>query len=414
MWVSAGYVGSRIIARLSEDQTVNTELWQLVGVLGLVMFMDEVFWRSAELIAWRVKPVMIERLRYELFQEVLGRSHSYFVNASSGRVAHWINSIVSTFDFFADITMWTVWGRMLSMIYATGFLFTVHWSLALVFASWLFLLFAFNMWRGRKFSRLVEKHSDEQSVAASMVVDTIANNLPVRTFNTRAYETARMASQRDTIVRLWRRSWIHNTLTNFVKGSSSSFATVIAFVIALGLLQNGQIGIGGVVLFMTYFTNAASSLWQLAWALDKYFSLYGTMNNALKGLHGDDEHSVLSHDNVRSTLQKVQLRLKDVSFHYQERPDEAVIDGLSLTIEAGKKVGIVGHSGAGKTTLLGLLLGLYQPSSGTIHVNETTLEPKTINHLRDNMAFVPQDTSCLLYTSPSPRDRTRSRMPSSA
>ena len=64
---------------------------------------------------------------------------------------------------------------------------------------------------------------------------------------------------------------------------------------------------------------------------------------------------------------------------------------INLQINKGTIHGIIGENGAGKSTLMSIVFGLYQADSGTIKIN-----------------------GCLLYTSPSPRDLSTSRMPSSA
>ena len=71
------------------------------------------------------------------------------------------------------------------------------------------------------------------------------------------------------------------------------------------------------------------------------------------------------------------------------------VSNVSMTINEGELIGLIGPNGAGKTTLFNLLTGVYEPSSGLIELMD-------------------QDKSCLLYTSPSPRDPKTSRMPSSA
>ena len=89
-----------------------------------------------------------------------------------------------------------------------------------------------------------------------------------------------------------------------------------------------------------------------------------------------------------------------------------VLKDINLKIDNQKFVVLLGPSGCGKTTLLRMTAGLESISSGDI-----SIEGNVINniHPRDrDIAMVFQNYACLLYTSPSPRDKRQSRMPSSA
>ena len=86
------------------------------------------------------------------------------------------------------------------------------------------------------------------------------------------------------------------------------------------------------------------------------------------------------------------ITVKNLSKHFG---GIRAVDGVDLHIERGSITGLVGPNGAGKTTLFNLIAGLYQPTSGEIVLDG-------------------EDVTCLLYTSPSPRDLSTSRMPSSA
>jgi len=67
-----------------------------------------------------------------------------------------------------------------------------------------------------------------------------------------------------------------------------------------------------------------------------------------------------------------------------------VLGGLSLTIAAGSRVGVVGGTGAGKTTMIDLLLGLLVPGSGTIEVDGVALEGARIRAWQQAIGYVPQ------------------------
>ena len=100
-------------------------------------------------------------------------------------------------------------------------------------------------------------------------------------------------------------------------------------------------------------------------------------------------------------------KLVQVENVYKSFGDVNAVNGVSVAIEEGQFYSLLGPSGCGKTTLLRLIAGFEQPTSGQIFIDNSSMEGIEPN-------FRPTNMVCLLYTSPSPRDRTRSRMPSSA
>ena len=101
------------------------------------------------------------------------------------------------------------------------------------------------------------------------------------------------------------------------------------------------------------------------------------------------------------------ITVKNLSKHFG---GIKAVDGVDLHIDRGSITGLVGPNGAGKTTMFNLIAGLYQPTEG-----EIILDGEDVTELTSHQLFHKGLLrTCLLYTSPSPRDRTRSRMPSSA
>src|SRR5665811_2161687 len=88
--------------------------------------------------------------------------------------------------------------------------------------------------------------------------------------------------------------------------------------------------------------------------------------------------------------------------------DSHVLQGCSLTVEA-ECTCVLGRNGMGKTTLMRSIMGLTPPRDGTVMLNG-----KDLTRAKPERVAQAGIGYCLLYTSPSPRDRTRSRMPSSA
>src|SRR5262249_32017257 len=97
-----------------------------------------------------------------------------------------------------------------------------------------------------------------------------------------------------------------------------------------------------------------------------------------------------------------EIRLENVSFGYGRRKyarDDgrpfAVLDGLSLTVKPGEKIGLIGRSGAGKSTLVNLLLRFFDLEGGRILIDSQDISAVTQESLRAQISTVTQDTSLL-------------------
>ena len=83
------------------------------------------------------------------------------------------------------------------------------------------------------------------------------------------------------------------------------------------------------------------------------------------------------------------IDVENVSFAYGE---EQILSDVSLSVKKGEILGIHGRSGSGKSTLLKLLMRFYDPKSGSIKINGETLPNINTHSLRDNMAYITQQT----------------------
>ncbi|XP_034677879.1 putative multidrug resistance protein [Vitis riparia] len=98
------------------------------------------------------------------------------------------------------------------------------------------------------------------------------------------------------------------------------------------------------------------------------------------------------------TTVKGRIELKNVFFAYPARPNQLILKGLSLKIEAGKTVALVGQSGSGKSTIIGLIERFYDPLRGSIHIDELDIKNHNLRILRSNIALVSQEPTLFAAT----------------
>ncbi len=154
----------------------------------------------------------------------------------------------------------------------------------------------------------------------------------------------------------------------------------------------GQLTAGQLVAFMTISANVMTPIMNLVRAWDRFQDVRNAVDRLGDVLDAPPEET---DPRCRLWLDRVEggIELENVSFAYGAGERDRVIHDVSVRIQPGETVAIVGESGCGKSTLHKLLLGLYAPTAGTVRVDGHDLRHVTAASLRSQVGVVPQEVS---------------------
>ncbi|UUO22311.1 type I secretion system permease/ATPase [Colwellia sp. M166] len=181
---------------------------------------------------------------------------------------------------------------------------------------------------------------------------------------------------------------ITNSVLNF-----ASFIVQISViaVVVLGVYRVSEnlISMGGIIAAVMLTGRAISPIAKLAGLMTRSNQTLSALKQLDTLMAQEGEFEDKAHLVSRTTLSG-SINADNISFTYPNS-DQRSLQSISLNIKAGEKIAIVGHNGSGKTTLAKLLLGLYQPTKGTIQfdgLNHHQIHP---SDLRRNVGYLPQD-----------------------
>jgi len=246
---------------------------------------------------------------------------------------------------------------------------------------------AVTQWR-TKFRVFMNKAENE---AGNKAVDSLINYETVKYFNNEKYEAERYDSSLKKYEAASLKTSTSLALLNFGQNAIFSSALSLIMVLAAKQIVQGNMTVGDLVM-------VNGLLFQLSVPLGFLGSVYREVRQALIDMQTMftlmtmDTKIKNSFDAVplRITPQTTTITFRNVKFEYVA--GKPVLDGLSFTIPAGKKIAIVGGSGSGKSSIIRLLYRFFEPQEGEILVGDQNINKVDLESLRRAIAIVPQDS----------------------
>ncbi|MBP8133740.1 MULTISPECIES: type I secretion system permease/ATPase [Zoogloea] len=171
---------------------------------------------------------------------------------------------------------------------------------------------------------------------------------------------------------------------------------IAVIIVGVYELSAGNMSMGGIIAASMLSGRAMAPLGQVAGLMMQYQSARTSLASVNTHMELPVERPEGASFVHRATFSG-EIEFKDVSFCYPGR-DEAVLKKVSFKLKAGEKVGIIGRIGSGKTTIEKLVLGLYQPTEGSVFVDGIDARQIDPAELRRAIGFVPQDVTLFYGT----------------
>jgi ATP-binding cassette subfamily B multidrug efflux pump len=332
------------------------------------------------------------RIRWQNHWYVMRQSWAFFQNDFAGRIA---NRVMQTGPAIRETLVALLTSVWYIMVYGTTALILLASAdpvlalpVALWFAAYLALL-RILVPRMRDRSKDV---SEGRSLLTGRIVDSYTNILTVKLFARAREEDAYVRDAIDEHTGLFYRSLRLNTLFNLCLAWLNALMVTGTGAMALVLWTRGRVEVGTVAMALPLAWQIVNIAGWVAFQITSIFENIGVIQEGMMtiarpiGLTDPPAASVLK-------VSRGEIRFEDVRFGYGRQ--SGVIDGLTLTVASGEKIGLIGRSGAGKSTLVNVLLRFFDLESGRILIDGQDIASVTQESLRQQISVVTQDTSLL-------------------
>lgn len=388
------YMG-RVVDILQGDPAL---VWQTYGTEFLIVSLFILFIRpimqgiDVALLNNTILPNFGTLIRWRAHKHVLRQSVGWFENDFAGRIA---NRIMQTPPAAGEAVFQVFDAITFSLAYVIGsaiLLANADPRLALPLVIWLGLYAMLVVWTVKRVGPASQASSDARSTVTGRVVDAYTNIHSVKMFSHGPQE---MDYAKDAI---------ENARTTFQTEMRIFTIMDVTLVMLNGLLIIGVVGgaiwlwsVGEASVGIVAATTAlvlrlnAMTAW-IMWALTSFFRQLGVVKEGMETI----AQPITLVDQVDAQPLKFdegRIEIDQLTHHYGKQTGG--LDTVSLQIEPGQKIGLIGRSGAGKSTLVKLLLRFYDADSGRILIDDQDIAKVTQDSLRARIGMVQQDSSLL-------------------
>ena len=254
---------------------------------------------------------------------------------------------------------------------------------------------------GRRIRKLSKKGQQEIGSISAFIQETVSGNRVIKLFNQEQSEQDKFEENNSNLTKTFVKSEKISALSNPVNELLAVMAICGVVLYGGHSVINGTRTQGDFIAFLL-------AVFLMYDPFKKLSKVYHHMQQGASGAERiyevlDQEPSIKEVAEPKPFPSDYTIRFNDVNFAYPNS-NAVVLENINLTVKPNQKLALVGFSGSGKSTLVDLLPRFIDPIAGTVTIGGIDLKDLRLKEIRD----------CLLYTSPSPRDKRQSRMPSSA
>ncbi len=337
------------------------------------------------------------RIRWQAHRYVLRQSMDFFQNDFAGRVA---TKVMQTAMAVRDVVMTASEVLLYVAIYFTGALVLLATSdlrLTAPLFVWLAGYVCTMYYFIPKLQQASKRQADARSAVTGRIVDSYTNVGTVKMFAHADREDRYAREGMEPFLESVHGSMRLVTTLTIILNTMNSMLLFSITAVSIWLWYVGAVTTGSIAFSVGLVLRLQGMAHWILWEVSGLFENIGVVQDGIETIARD--RGITDHPEARPlVVTKGDIRYEGICFDYgRERDDgsRGVIDGMTLHVKPGEKVGLIGRSGAGKSTLVSLLLRFFDLTGGRILIDGQDVARVTQESLRAQIGVVTQDTSLL-------------------
>ncbi|RRO25161.1 ABC transporter ATP-binding protein [Flavobacteriaceae bacterium 14752] len=378
-----GLIVDNALPEGNKELLVELIVWMLLVLMGEVIFQLTFIYFAN----WLGQEV-IRDIRVKLFEHMINFKKQYFDTSAVGRLVTRAVSDIETIASIFSQGLFMILSDLLKMIAVLLFMFYKSWQLTLLVLTVLPFVFIATRIFQRKMKIAFEEVRTQVSNLNSFVQERLTGMKIVHIFNRERKEYDKFKDINNKHKIAWNKTVLYNSI--FFPIAEMSISVTIGLLVWFGglrVVESDTLSLGIIVAFIEYIRMLFAPLRQIA---DKFNSLQMGMvaANRVFGIL-DTEAYIANTGKLQPQNLKGKITFDNVRFSYVK--DEEVLKGISLKVQPGETIAIVGATGAGKSTVINLLTRFYDINSGQILIDDQDIKDYELKSLRKSIAVVLQD-----------------------
>lgn len=376
---------------LPMEQLLETALWEVILFIILYAFNKIVLEELRLAWCWKMEILSMYDLANQCFEVVSDQSMQFHNDRFSGSLVSQTNKFVWGFERLLDTVIWDLWPTLSYIVMVIVVLAPqVPWFAVgvVIFGIFYALISALSL---KKIAHLNTEEAELEAKQTGQLADSITNIISVKSYAKEAHERRRFANFSRRVLNC------SDNLLNATIKRDIMFNCVqigITAMILVFLLTGREwlgISVATLVLIVNYAQTIQGELWNINSILKNFNRVFGDAYEMTRILDMKDD-VVDAPEAKPLELTESMVSFDDITFKHQEAK-EPIFHNFQLDVRSGERIGLVGMSGSGKTTLTKLLLRFADVQEGAIRVSGQDIREITQQSLRENIAYVPQETS---------------------
>lgn len=388
------YIFGKLIDKYANRAKDFTEPEFLKGVLLLLLAIVGVAMvsRIAKTLQDYMVNMIIQKLGANVFTDGLKHTlklpYQQFEDQRSGETLSILQKVRTDSEKFITSFINVAFTSLVGIVFLTIYSLSVNsWLIAIYFVG-AFALAALTRVLSRKIKEIQKVIVKETTALAGTTTESLRNIELIKSLGLTGQEIKRLNQNTFKILQLELKKVRGVRSISFVQGTFVNFLRQCILFVLLFLIFREQMTVGQLLSLQFYSFFVFGPMQEIGNVIIAYREAEASLNNFDKLLQKPIEVTpeFPTHLGTVSHLQFENVTFKHLSAHTN------ALDHVNFEVKEGETVAFVGPSGSGKTTLVKLLVGLYNPSHGTIYYNNLPSDEINIEELRSQIGFVTQDT----------------------